>query len=119
MMGNRISISFVNHTLEDQESVTICSHWAGLTLVRLAEAFVESLEPSRVLTPFTRREPSALIAPFLNMLEESFASTVEVVPTPKDCDDSDNGHWDIDVFTASAVRSPKEAKCDDNPGGKT
>jgi len=111
-MGDRVSISFVRRasgkTWEyekgDLESVTIGNHWGGMTLVELAKDFIESLGEPGHGDPISRREPSALIAPFINMLEESFASDLRVVRSPKEYDNSDRGHWQVDVYTGKAKK---------------
>jgi len=109
-MSDSVSISFVRHVkdyawesgAEDEESVSIYSHHGGKILVKLAQDFIETLDGPSSADPITRREPDALVAPFINMLDEDFTMHFRIDAKPMVV--ADNGHWQIDVYTGKAKK---------------
>lgn len=98
-MGDRVSIQFVNG---NQKSAVLFGHWAGEDLVKRAKEFVKSFDfgsDTGVSTPLTRREPGlALINFVLWYFDNGFQdSGYYIVPTERDGDNSDNGHFLIDL----------------------
>ena len=99
-MGDRVSIQFVNG---NQKSAVLFGHWAGMDLVNRAKEFVKSFSfgfpGSGCSTPLTRREPGLALVNFvLWYFDGGFQdSGYYIVPTERDGDNSDNGHFLIDL----------------------
>jgi len=106
-MGDRISIQFVN---EDDKSVVFFDHWAGKGLIEEAHDYLIELNAEssdgRISMPLDRREPSVVMIDFiawrankhgfnppLRRIRGSWYLGVD----ENDGDNSDNGHWLIDV----------------------
>ena len=106
-MGDRISIQFVN---EGDKSVVFFDHWAGKGLIEEAHDYLIELNAEssdgRISMPLARREPSVVMIDFiawraskhgfnppLRRIRGSWYLGVD----ENDGDNSDNGHWLIDV----------------------
>jgi hypothetical protein len=106
-MGDRISIQFVN---EGDKSVVFFDHWAGKGLIEEAHDYLIELNAEssdgRISMPLDRREPSVVMIDFiawrankhgfnppLRRIRGSWYLGVD----ENDGDNSDNGHWLIDV----------------------
>ena len=106
-MGDRISIQFVNN---DDKSVVFFDHWAGRSLLEEAHDYLGELNAEipdgRISMPLDRREPSVMMLDFiawraskhgfnppLRRIRGSWYLGVD----ENDGDNSDNGHWCIDV----------------------
>jgi len=106
-MGDRISIQFVNN---NDKSVVFFDHWAGRSLLQEAQDYLEELNAEspdgRISMPLDRREPSVVMIDFiawraskhgfnppLRRIRGSWYLGVD----ENDGDNSDNGHWLIDV----------------------
>ena len=114
-MGDRISIQFVN---EGDKSVVFFDHWAGRSLLQEAQDYLEELNAEspdgRISMPLDRREPSVVMIDFiawraskhgfnppLRRIRGSWYLGVD----ENDGDNSDNGHWCIDVSNPNAIPS--------------
>lgn len=98
-MGDRVSISFRNG---DCESVTLFSHWDGSGFAYIALEYAKLLkEPEdSMMYPLDRLEPETVMVDFIRYLTkdmESVRSNYYLGATPKDGDNSDNGHFIIDL----------------------
>lgn len=114
-MGDRISISFTDG---DDESVALFSHWGGADFLKSAEKFVEELNNKvkyDAYDPATRREPQWMMVDFilwLGMTQDGEANLHSSSPflylgkDGNDGDNSDNGHWVVDVKTGKAKEKP-------------
>ena len=97
-MGNRISISFEK---DNQESVTLFSHWDGKLLVEKAEHYIEKLNKDiknnkiSKCTPLARLEPGTVMVDFIRSYTkklERIDSNLYLGKNSSDGDNSDNGH---------------------------
>ena len=102
-MGDRVSIRFVN-TKTDWKSVTLNSHWGGMSFVHKAEAYVEQLKAENTdnsqLYPLDRLEPDIVMVDFIRELTEGKGrvnTDYRLGAEPGDNDNSDNGHHDIEL----------------------
>lgn len=103
-MGNRVSISFING---DEESVALFSHWGGRAFVKDAKDYVKKLkseqEPNRVVEPLDRLEPNTVMVDFIKTFMNNEYGTNRVKSNyylgkdGNDGDNSDNGHFKIDL----------------------
>lgn len=100
-MGDRVSVSFRK---ADEESVVLFSHWGGKTFVAVARGYVRELKTEARRTgmtwPLFRLEPSTVMVDFIRMLTEGVGrvqSDYYLGRTPQDGDNSDNGHFVIDL----------------------
>ena len=109
-MGNRVSISFINKT---EESVTLFSHWGGKEFVDTAVDYVEDLRrkvlnPDSLSDPISRLEPATVMVDFIRAITVNVSLVRSDLYLGKDCkcgDNSDNGHFKIDLKTAKAKGS--------------
>lgn len=101
-MGDRISIRFVNGT---ERSVVLFSHWDGESLKTFAEDYVSKLKTKvseSDFSPLDRLEPNTVMLDFLlNLFKKENLSEVRsnyyLGKDESDGDNSDNGHFDIDL----------------------
>jgi hypothetical protein len=100
-MGDRVSISFRNG---DMESVSLFSHWDGISFVERARNYIEKLKkrnPSKErCMPLQRMEPRTLMVDFIRDLTRDLKlvdSNYYLGTDHMDGDNSDNGHHVIDV----------------------
>jgi len=103
-MGNRGSI-----TIKGEKLPILFCHWCGdkKQLQKLANTVLKRMvsEDPRVSTPYSRKDPpfvmAALIAEAVNQLDDS----AYVGLTPMDGDNSDNGHFVLDLKTGKVERA--------------
>jgi len=105
-MGNRISIQFKDTT---SKSPVLFSHWAGIQLKELAETYVKELNKTIIKVgttwPLYRKEARTVIVDFIRWLTQGeYYKTGEPVSSDlymgmdeNDGDNSDNGHFIIDL----------------------
>ena len=106
-MGDRISIQFVNN---NDKSVVFFDHWAGRSLLQEAQDYLIELNAEvsdgRVSMPLDRREPSVVMLDFIawratkhgyNPPSKRIQGSWYLGVDENDGDNSDNGHWCIDV----------------------
>lgn len=94
-MGDRISISFVFYNGDgsvSKESVTLFSQCDGLDLVKAASRFVKNESSSD--------EPCFTMVEFIRSLDREF--DVYLGRDARNGDNSDNGHYRINVWGGSA-----------------
>jgi len=113
-MSDSVSISFVREprkgimgAIEREESVTIYTTSGGMSIVKLASGFIDALNgifKGFSGSPISRREPDALIAPFISAMSEDIIATMRVLPTESRIKNTVNGHWQIDVYTGKAKK---------------
>lgn len=107
-MGDRISISFVNN---DEESVTLFSHWDGKDLLNGVKKYLDVLnnldKKDKISDPLSRREPNTLMIDFIRFYLKDEPLHIEgnyyLGKTMDDGDNSDNGHWTINVITGEFI----------------
>jgi len=106
-MGDRISIQFVNN---GDKSVVFFDHWAGRSLLEEAQDYLVELNAEipdgRATMPLDRREPGTVMVDFIawraskhgfNPPLKRIQSSWYLGADENDGDNSDNGHWCIDV----------------------
>jgi len=106
-MGNRISISFVKKTKEDEdESVTLFSHWDGKDLLNRAKEYLAELKQEQseqgnpYFNPIDRLEPNTVMVDFIRHItkdEKRIENNLYLGKNEMDGDNSDNGHFKIKV----------------------
>ena len=136
-MGDRISISFTHTYNDDQhivvggkdntfksESAILSSHWQGIRLVEMALDFVETLqkklqeEKCDEFNPLDRLEPDNVMINFIRMIPHEsdydklskygmISSDFRIVKDESDTDNSDNGHYEIDLSECKKGKKPK------------
>lgn len=102
-MGDRISVSF---KADQEESVVIFSHWGGMEFYQNAKNYVQSLKRHLKLTegpcsdPLGRLEPNTVMVDFIRHITkplERVNGDLYLGKTANDGDNSDNGHFTIDL----------------------
>jgi len=102
-MGDRISISFKN---ENDESVVLFSHWGGMGFYKTAIKYLLGLKKAlkkkkdKVYEPLDRMEPNTMMIDFIRHITKDMKrveSDLYLGATSNDGDNSDNGHFTIDV----------------------
>ncbi len=100
-MGDRVSVSFRKG---GEESVVLFSHWGGMTLVAVAKGYARELkaeaQKAGLTWPLYRLEPSIVMVDFIRMLTEGVGrvtSDYYLGRSEADGDNSDNGHFVIDL----------------------
>mgnify|MGYP001287387112 FL=1 len=119
-MGDRVSISFVNeidyiHDKVREESVTLFNHWGGKEFPQYALNWVKKLKrevnekkEDNISTPYTRLEPQRVMVLFIADLQkdkqfadytnkERITHSIYLGKDTNDGDNSDNGHFVIDI----------------------
>ena len=119
-MGDRVSISFVNeidyiHDKVREESVTLFNHWGGKEFPQYALNWVKKLKrevnekkEDNISTPYTRLEPQRVMVLFIADLQkdkqfadytnkERMTHSIYLGKDKNDGDNSDNGHFVIDI----------------------
>jgi len=119
-MGDRVSISFVNeinyiHDKVREESVTLFNHWGGKEFPQYALNWVKKLKrevnekkEENISTPYTRLEPQRVMVLFIADLQkdkqfadytnkERITHSIYLGKDKNDGDNSDNGHFVIDI----------------------
>ena len=99
-MGDRISISFRD---KYTESVVLFSHWGGMEFYKKAVAYILGLSKGvgkRVMNPLDRLEPCTVMVDFIRYITKGMdrvESDLYLGVDEFDGDNSDNGHFTIDV----------------------
>lgn len=104
-MGNRVSISFKNGK---DESPFLFSHWEGMDFVQAAKRYVNKLraaaEEKGAMMPLYRLEPEYVMLDFIfsyfrkDVVEKlRMESGFYLTRRENDGDNSDNGHFTIDL----------------------
>ena len=98
-MGDRISISFKTG---ESESVVLFSHWGGMGFLGAAEDYAKDLVASREghMMPLDRFEPGTVMIDFIRHItkrDERVESNLYLGATSGDGDNSDNGHFRINL----------------------
>ena len=103
-MGDRISIQFKNG---DQTSVVLFSHWGGQSFLKETNEYAEKLKSENknnsILNPIDHLEPKTVIVDFIRHFtkdmgsDERIKSNIYLGKDKNDGDNSDNGHYIIDL----------------------
>jgi hypothetical protein len=119
-MGDRVSISFMNeidyiHDKRREESVPLFNHWGGSDFPKYALDWVKKLKrevnekkEDNISTPYTRLEPQRVMVLFIADLQkdkqfadytnkERITHSIYLGKDKNDGDNSDNGHFVIDI----------------------
>jgi len=118
-MGDRVSISFVNdidyiHEKIKMESVPLFNHWGGKDFPQYALNWVKKLKrevnekKENISTPYTRLDPQNVMVLFIADLQkdkqfadytnkERITHSIYLGKDKDDGDNSDNGHFMIDI----------------------
>ena len=103
-MGDRISIQFVK---EEQLSVVLCSHWRGKDFLKDVKKYLKGLGKTETkLYPLDRREPQTIMVDFVRYLTKDLQrvdSDLYFGFNKNDVDNSDNGHFYIDLKTGKIL----------------
>ena len=101
-MGNRISVQFKD---DDSVSPIICSHWGGRGFLNKALKYIKDLrveKQGKQCEPLDRLEAATVFVDFIRHITKDMSrvdSNLYAVCDESECDNSDNGHWVIDVLT--------------------
>ena len=135
-MGDRISVSFSLTTTYEggnkapqswkQESAILSSHWQGIRLVEMALSFVDTLqkklqeEKCDGFNPLDRFEPDSVMFNLIRSIPSSkeddydkmakyglISSDFRIVKSEDNTDNSDNGHYEIDLSNCPKNKKPK------------
>ena len=107
-MGDRVSISFVNG---NDESVALFHHWGGTEFPAEARRYLkqrikegEMHSKEKISDPLNRGEPNTVMVDFVKWYGERHYKKGEVITSSlyfgkdeHDGDNSDNGHYKIDI----------------------
>ena len=100
-MGDRVSISFRKG---EEESVVLFSHWGGKAFVAVARGYVRELKTEAqragMTWPLFRLEPQTVMVDFIRTLTSGVSrvqSDYYLGKNKEDGDNSDNGHFVIDL----------------------
>ena len=118
-MGDRVSISFVNeinylHEQRREESIALFNHWGGKEFPQYALNWVKKLKREvlqrrpNISTPYTRLDPQNVMVLFIADLQkdkqfadytnkERITHSIYLGKDTNDGDNSDNGHFVIDI----------------------
>ena len=110
-MGNRVSIAFKNR---GETSVVLFNHWGGTDFVSFALRYLEDLRGEIETTrsshqPLGRLEPATVMVDFVRFAtsgDERVMSDLYLARTPFEGDNTDNGHFEIDVATGRVTHQP-------------
>ena len=103
-MGDRVSIQFKDP--DGLLSPVLFNHWGGMEFVRTAKTYVKELIVERgtaEMTPLDRLEAATVMVDFIRALvvarepSKRVESSLYLGATPKDGDNSDNGHHVIQL----------------------
>lgn len=110
-MGDRVSLQFVNGS---EKSVVLFNHWGGKEFATdTVKHFLEWLgyHDSSPTDPISRREPQTIMRVFVAWLAEkapnrwgAYNYSMYFGFNEKDGDNSDNGHYVIDLKTDKISR---------------
>lgn len=97
-MGDRISIQFKNG---DSKSVVLFSHWDGRSLLDRAQNYLDNrFIGMDNIQPLGRKDPETVMVDFIVWLLKDkgiISSNYYLGATSNDGDNSDNGHFMIDL----------------------
>jgi hypothetical protein len=100
-MGDRVSVSFRKGK---EESVVLFSHWGGRMFVAVARGYVRELKDEAQREgstfPLYRLEPDTVMVDFIRSLTQGVTRITHdyyLGRTKDDGDNSDNGHFVIDL----------------------
>ena len=118
-MGDRVSISFVNeinylHGQRREESIALFNHWGGKEFPQYALNWVKKLKREvlqrrpNISTPYTRLDPQNVMVLFIADLQkdkqfadytnkERITHSIYLGKDKNDGDNTDNGHFVIDI----------------------
>jgi hypothetical protein len=109
-MGDRVSISFDNN---GDESVVLFSHWGGKEFADEATKFLKTLRKDIVKKdstlgcgPLGRMEPNTVMVDFIRHVTKKLKRVdgdLYLGSTSTDGDNSDNGHFKLDVKTGDVI----------------
>lgn len=106
-MGDRISIQFRDEN--GFESPVLFSHWRGQDFLNTVMEYLENLlteVDGEHLLPIQRLEPGTVMVDFIRYLTEGngrVSHDLYLGRTPKDGDNSDNGHYVIELLKSKGV----------------
>ena len=106
-MGDRVSISFKKGV---GESIALFHHWGGKEFPEQALKYAKALKKERgdaQMMPIDRLEPETVIVDFIRELtkgKERIESSIYLGKDENDGDNSDNGHFIIDLDKMVVVR---------------
>ena len=108
-IGDRVSISFKHG---NDESVTLFSHWGGYAFVKTAERYAKKLIADNkrrggMTMPLDRCDVETVMVDFIRYLTSDMDRVESDLYLGKDCNDgdnSDNGHFVIDMETGEAEK---------------
>jgi hypothetical protein len=109
-MGDRISVSFYNE--DEGESVVLFSHWGGKNFLNDALKYLKNLKEklekrkNKISDPISRLEPNTVMVDFIRNItkeEDLIEGNLYLGKDENDGDNSDNGHWCLDVDTGDIV----------------
>lgn len=115
-MGDRVSILFSNN---GQNSVVLFSHWDGVSLVSMAKQYAASLRRQAKISgsmfPLYRLEPETVMVDFIRHLTEiknlkSVTGNYYLGATQHDGDNSDNGHYVINLAATDGGNGEREVE---------
>jgi hypothetical protein len=102
-MGDRISISFKH---KEWESVALFSHWGGREFLNQALDYLDELKKEQkddsTQYPLDRLEPQTVMVDFIRWITghmDRVNSNLYLGKDAMDGDNSDNGHFTIDLET--------------------
>lgn len=105
-MGDRISIQYKNGT---EKSVVLFSHWQGMNLKALADEHYRKVvkplhDQNGISMPLTRMGPHTVMVDFIRycVKENPFrpiTGDLYIVGSINNGDNSDNGHWVLNLNT--------------------
>jgi hypothetical protein len=117
-MGNKVSISFKKG---EHESAKLFSHWGGKEFVSKAKEYARKLKEERKdesTFPLDRLDPSTVMVDFIREITHDTEQVEEGLYLPKYGlgDNSDNGHYVIDLYEITPL-SELEEKVTENESG--
>ena len=99
-MGDRISVAFKN---ESRVSVSLFSHWGGMSFLQDVVDYVKRLikqTGDKQYAPLDRREPEYAMVDFIRTYHPGTPQdSLYLGVDENDGDNSDNGHFIIDLNT--------------------
>ena len=110
-MGDRISISFKD---EMRETPALFSHWRGMDLLQQVEDYLKELDAEQTdkgkgqFSPLDRMEAGTVFIDFVRWLtkgQDRVTSDLYIGKDRNDGDNSDNGHFVIDLRLKDPVKS--------------
>lgn len=105
-MGDRGSITVVNSLILEGPQPVLFRHWGGneASMEKLVKRLRETLPEETHIDPYTRREPSSCMALLVKLAVETDGYSAYVGRSREDGDNSDNGHFVLDLADFSLKR---------------